>query len=226
MKSGFLILTLSVVGCAGPRMVPPKDVADGSSVLEVQNRSGASGLMVDESFDLGEYKITQVDRDASSKSGFSVGGFGKESIATGYSYRLQGKGADLLGACASETNTKSTNIGIGSLESENSNVTCECKSAATTSKVVLSAGNDGALSGTLFAGSEEYKVTQVLETDKSSWSSAAAGYRFDGANGPVGAVEALHPGRVWVTPKLPEAERPAVSCLSAGIMLYKKPTKH
>jgi hypothetical protein len=82
------------------------------------------------------------------------------------------------------------------------------------------------MSGELNTGGAKYKVSVVNETDKSNLSSTPAGFRYDSADGAVGAVEILRPGRVWLTEKLPEAERPPVACLSAGLMLYQAPSEH
>ena len=69
-------------------------------------------------------------------------------------------------------------------------------------------------------------MSTVNETDKSNFSSSPAGFRFDGAEGSVGAVEILRPGRVWLNERLPETERPPVACLSAGLMLYQPPSNN
>src|ERR1043165_5708156 len=48
-RLGSLALAgLGLLGCAGPRMVAPKDVAQGSQTLEVADRSSMSGSLVDE----------------------------------------------------------------------------------------------------------------------------------------------------------------------------------
>src|SRR5205814_9971150 len=45
-------------GCSNPRMAAPVDLEPHSDSLEVENRSSFSGALVDESFDVGEYKVT------------------------------------------------------------------------------------------------------------------------------------------------------------------------
>ena len=47
--------------------------------------------------------------------------------------------------------------------------------------------------------------------------------RFDGTDGPRGAVETMNPGRIWYTEKMAPAEREPGTCLLAGLMLYKEP---
>ena len=88
--SGLLALGVGLGGCAGPRMVAPKDVAQGSQTLEVADRSSMSGALVDESFKLGAFAVTDVDRDWNKKNGFAVAGYSNDTTTTGYSYKLKG----------------------------------------------------------------------------------------------------------------------------------------
>jgi hypothetical protein len=219
-------------GCAGPRMLAPKDVAQGSQTLEVADRSSMSGSLVDESFKLGGFAVTGVDRDWNKKSGFSVVGYSNDTTTTGYSYKLEGGPAVWQGSCASSANKKGVKILGGEAAWGSSSITCECKSGSTTASVVLKADSPDSssakkMSGELSAGGEKkYKVSVVSETDKSNFSDSPAGFRYDSEDGAVGAVEILRPGRVWLNERLPEAERPPVACLSAGLMLYQAPSEH
>src|ERR1043165_2812385 len=75
--------------CAGPRMVPPSDVARGS-VLDVKNRSKASGAFVNEGFEVGSYKVAKVDRSWVHGNGFGAGPYSTLRSTAGYTYELQG----------------------------------------------------------------------------------------------------------------------------------------
>src|SRR3954469_8240611 len=123
-----LTLGLSAVACAGPRMVAPEDVAQGSQVLEVTDRSSMSGSLVNESFKLGSFAVTDVDRDWNKKSGFAVAGYSNDTTTTGYSYKLQGGAAAWEGSCASSANKKGLAILGGEAAWGSSSITCECKS--------------------------------------------------------------------------------------------------
>ena len=231
-KLGAVVATgFGLGGCAGPRMVAPQDVAQGSQVLEVSERSSMTGSLVNESFKLGPYAVADVDRDWNKKSGFSVVGYSNDTTTTGYSYKLEGGSDAWTGSCASAAKKKGIAILGGVAAWGSSSITCECKSGATSTSVVLTANSPEAdsakkMSGELSTGTTKYKVSVVGETDKSNFSESPAGFRFDGADGAVGAVEILRPGRVWLNERLPEAERPPVACLSAGLMLYQAPTEH
>jgi hypothetical protein len=171
-----------------------------------------------------------VDRDWNKKSGFSVVGYSNDTTTTGYTYKLKGGSSVWDGSCASSANKKGLAILGGEAAWGSSSITCQCKSGGTTASVVLKADSSDStksMSGELSAGGEKkYKVSVVSDTDKSNLSSSPAGFRFDADDGAVGAVEILRPGRVWLNQRLPEAERPPVACLSAGLMLYQAPSDH
>ena len=231
MKTSWMglgwVSVLAAVGCAGPRMVAPREVSQGSQTLEVADRSSMSGSLVDESFKLGKFAVADVDRDWNKKSGFAVAGYSNDSTTTGYSYNLKGGPEPWAGSCASKADKQGVKVLGGEAAWGKTSITCECKSGATTASVVLKADSpDSAkqMSGELSVGSAKYKVSVVSETDKSNLSDSPAGFRFDGETGAVAAVEILRPGRVWLNERLPEAERPPVACLSAGLMLYQAPS--
>lgn len=230
--SGLLAIVVGASACAGPRMVAPKDVAQGSQTLEVADRSSMSGSLVDESFKLGSFAVTDVDRDWNKKNGFAVAGYSNDTTTTGYSYKLKG-GADAWeGSCASSANKKGVKILGGEAAWGSSSITCECKQGASAVSVVLKADSPDAsstkkMSGELSTSADKkYQVSVVSETDKSNLSDSPAGFRFDSPDGAVGAVEILRPGRVWLGERLSETERAPVACLSAGLMLYQAPSEH
>jgi hypothetical protein len=224
-----VLVGLGAAGCAGPRMLPPGDVAKGSQVLEVADRSSMSGSLVDESFKLGSFAVTDVDRDWNKKSGFSVGGYSNDTTTTGYSYKVKGSGGAWDGSCASSAKKQGVAVLGGSVDWGKTSITCECKQGGSTVSLVLksdSPDSSKGSSGELTAGDARYKVAPVNETDKSNLGSSPAGFRYDGDEGSVGAVEVLRPGRVWLNSRLPEPQRLPVACVSAGLMLYVPPSDH
>jgi len=65
-EMGRLILAGAMLGgasgCATPRMAPPADVVEATESLTTTGHKRASGALVNESFQLGEYEVTNVDR--------------------------------------------------------------------------------------------------------------------------------------------------------------------
>jgi hypothetical protein len=210
-------------------MVAPQDVAQGSQVLEVSERSSMTGSLVNESFKLGAFAVTDVDRDWNKKSSFSVVGYSNATTKTGYSYKLKGAGDAWTGSCASSANDSGVHVMGGSVDWGKTSITCECKQGGTSASVVLNSSSPESnknAGGELSVGDAKYKVSAVNETDKSNLGSGAAGFRYDGDDGAVGAVEVLRPGRVWLNTRLPEQQRLPVACVSAGLMLYQPPSEH
>jgi len=221
-----LTMALGAVGCAGPRMVAPADVAQGSEVLEVTDRSSMSGSLVNESFKLGSFAVSDVDRDWNKQKGFSVAGYSNATTTTGYSYKLKAGPQAWNGSCASSANDKGVKVMGGSVDWGTTKITCECKQGGTSATVVLNASSpdsDRNSAGVLTVSDAKYKVSSVNDTDKTNLASGAAGFRYDGEEGALGAVEVLHPGRVWLNARLPEPQRLPVACVSAGLMLYQPP---
>ncbi len=201
-------------------MVPPADVAEGARVLETKDRSSASGMLVDESFTLDKYAVTEVDRDATSKSSFSIGGYGKSSTTTGYTYQFAAGSDKYKGGCGSVSKKQGFSLGGGgSVDWGNTEVTCECGKG---SKLKL-VGKGDSVTGSVNLDDDEYELTPVSETDKSSFASSPAGFRVDADGKAQGAVETLHPGRVWLNKGVEGPKADKLSCLFVGLMLYVPP---
>lgn len=225
LGSGILIAQL-LGGCAGPRMVPPADVTKVSQAYEAQDRSRASGLLADESFDIGPYHVDDVDRDATSKSSFSVGGYGNSSTTTGYTYKVTANSKSLEGACGSLAKSQGFSMGGDSAVNWGSvEITCTCDAGGSGSEVKLKGANDTS-TGSLTLGDASYDVTAVTETEGSNFSSNIPGFRVDGDGAPAGAVETLYPGKIWIDKGKSEEESDQLSCLFVGLMLYVPPSNN
>jgi hypothetical protein len=210
-------------------MVPPPDVAQGSQVLDATDRSSMTGSLVNESFKLGSFAVSDVDRDWNKKSSFSVPGYSNATTTTGYSYKLKGAGGAWDGSCASSANDKGVHVMGGSMDWGKTKITCQCKQGGSSASLVLNASSpdsDKNAAGNLTIGEAKYSVSPVNTTDKSNLGSGAAGFRYDSQDGSIGAVEVLRPGRVWLNARLPEEQKLPVACVSAGLMLYQPPSEH
>jgi hypothetical protein len=218
-KLGLLVLA-GACGCAGARMAPPDDVSKNSEVLAVSDRSRASGALVDESFKLGSYAVANVDRKWDSKSGISVGPWGKDTKTTGYSFELKGGPGELKGKCESELKEQGI-LGLGgSFDWGSTTIACSCEGSSDKASLVLSKKENK-----LSAGGGDYALKPVHGVVGGGEQSAPSGFRAD-AEQPLGAVEVLYPGQVWLRKDLDDATKASASCLFAGLMLYKPPSDH
>jgi hypothetical protein len=212
------VLLLGASACAGPRMAPPADLAGSSDVLAVSDRSRASGALVNEGFTLGPYAVTDVDRKWDSSSGVSVGPWGKETKTTGFSFKLAGAGQKLKGKCESELKKQSILSLGGSFDWGSTTIACSCEGGADKASLVLSKD-----ANKLTIGSTDYPIQQIHSVAGGGDQSAPSGFRAD-SDAPLGAVEVLYPGQVWLKKGLDEPTRGNVSCLFTGLMLYKPPS--
>jgi hypothetical protein len=206
-------------------MVPPLDIRAGSEVLEVADRGLAYGMLADETFRLGPFRIAEVDRKFSWSSSWAIGEFWKSTETTGgYKFQFVNGKSTLAGKCATAAGETSVKLGKHvSGGSWFSKLGCQCEADGKAATLVIAATAHG-YAGTLATSRGKYTVTSIHETEGGPiWSTdTPAGYRAEG-DGPLGAVEALRPGRVWLKKGLAEDERVQTTCLFAGLMLYLPP---
>lgn len=223
IASALIPVPLLLAACAGPRMVPPSDVAQGA-VLEVKDRKNASGAFVKEDFTLGSFKVAKVDRSWVHGSGFGVGPYSTLRSTAGYTFEFQGGAQTWKATCAISKDEKNVKMGGGlSFGGSKASLTCECAGGTQSGSLELTRSRSGNFEGKLTPAGQSYPLSVVKETDKKYWGGEPAGYRFDGTDGARGAVETMHPGRIWFTEKMAATEREPGACLLAGLMLYKEP---
>ncbi len=213
-----LLAVMGSGGCSPVHMVVPPDVSRASDVLEVRDRSAASGAFVDEGFSLGAYRVTEVDRDWSSTSSVGAGPVEKSESKTGYEYRLEAAEQQLAGRCAVRGRSRSVALGAGwSERSDRESLDCVCGEQA---RLHLET-DDETYRGALQLGAGRYSLSAITEAEGGGgFSVGPVGYRADG-NEPLAAVEVTHPGRIWLARSLPEPERPEVACLLVALLLYE-----
>jgi hypothetical protein len=208
-------------------MAPPSDVEAQSEVFEATGRKRGSGLLVDESFRIGPFAVVEVDRAATSgtasSSSLGLGGLAlyaaaNEELQGGHSFRFAEGGEDLHASCRTFTSRKGSSFGRLDVRESTSRLVCSCGSGDDSSGLELvSSGERPSGSVSLAGGTLE--VTSV-KTSNAGWASAEpVGFRVDGAGGPVGAVEVLRPGRMWLSTALSPGERRKLACLLVGVML-------
>jgi hypothetical protein len=226
MCNSFLVvglMSLTILACAGPRMVPPAEVTDGCKTMEVQNRSSATGAMVNESFGLGTFQVTDVDRKWNKKSNFNVGGYGANKTKTGYSFLLKASGT-WEGSCASVRSEKGVDVGV-TISKQDSTLICECKQGTNAIMATLTGSSEKMHDqGEIQMGELNYPMPVIKDTDKSNFTGRPGGYRIDKDGAFLAAVEVLRPGRVWLKNEVEVTEEEALSCIFAGLMLYEPPS--
>jgi hypothetical protein len=204
-------------------MAPPADVAAGAKVLEVIDRSRASGLFVNEGFKLGDYAVAGVDRDWKRSSSAQMGSLKGSYTSTGYRFDLKRGDLRFVGECGASVLEKSVKILGGELGDARNKLSCECREGEAYAMVEMQGTDMDALEGELKTPRQTLAVKAVNKTDKKAMLMGAVGYRFDGEGGAYAAVETLHPGRIWLTPRVQPEDEMGLVCALAGLMLYQDP---
>ena len=224
-----LIVLGTLAGCSTHQMTTPTDVVKMSEELPVTDRSSWSGALANETFGLGPYKVEDVDRDWNHGSGtgfkwsddhFGVAGFSSDRVAGGYGFALQGRGGAMKGACATEATDKSLDLGSRlSVGKQTAKVACSCGDDAS---VLLQESTSEEYGGTLKTSGGSYRIMAIYDRDGGFSDGNPSGYRVD-SDKPIGAVDVLKPGRVWISRAVESAERKQLACIFAGLMLYQPP---
>lgn len=216
--------------CTPLRMAAPSDVQADSEVFEAKGRAWASGTLVDESFRLGPFSVEGVERGAThgrASTSYERVGFlalrqtEHEELQGGYSYRIVEDGAEVRAECRSFTSRKKSSQGRWEVSEQASRLACECAGDDGTSTLELHLSGRNP-QGTLTLGERTLEVKSVRTATGALAPAEPVGFRVDGADGPVGAVEVLRPGRIWPSRKLGAAERRNLACLLTGVMLHEE----
>jgi hypothetical protein len=207
-------------------MVVPTDVSGVSDVIAATDRSLWSGSLADETFTLGPYKVTDVDRDwnISNENGVSVSVFNFSSGKTegGYAYGFKTSGGQMSGQCLTEAKDTSLVVSGIDFRSRVAKLSCICGSGGTeVARVVVQADIMESYTGTLITKDQQYTIESIDERE-GGLSSGPTGYRVD-SDQPAGAVEVLNPGRIWLARNLKEPQQAKLACTFAGLMLYLPP---
>jgi hypothetical protein len=220
-----LASTLLLAGaCAPARMAVPPDIGTASDEIDIADRSSMSGALVNESFKMGPYQVVNVDRKWESSSKSSFLGLSSGSSRGGYAFALKAPEGNYQGQCASELDEKAVGVLGVSVGNDNYLVHCACSGASKVS-LMMNADNASHYRGTVTApDGSSYQLAGIYTDEKGSAVSHPIGFDIRGA-GPVGAVEVVGKGRVWMNRSLAPAVRADLACLFAGLLLYQPPRK-
>jgi hypothetical protein len=205
-------------------MRAPLDVVQQSEELKISDRSSWSGSLADESFGLGGYRVQDVDRKWNSTRTNTLFGFEQSRTRGGYAYKLSAGGSQLEGGCSTEERQKSQDLGDGAeFSSLVAKLGCSCRDGDVETNLILDASTTNQYKGSIKGSDFSYSVTAITTRENASWESHdPLGYRVDG-EGPIGAVDVVKPGRVWLNKSLEEPRRRQVACVLAGLLLYQPP---
>jgi hypothetical protein len=207
-------------------MAVPADVAQQSQELPIQDRSSWSGSLADESFGVGSYKVSDVDRKWNSTRTSSLLGFEQSRTTGGYAYGLSASDGKLTADCATEQQNAAVAVGNSSgFSSTVAKLGCACRDDQGEATLLLEGNTSSQYAGIARLSSQQsFNVRAVTQRENGKVESRdPLGYRVDGEGGPIGAVEVRRPGRVWIAKTAPERTRRELVCLFAGLLIYQPP---
>jgi hypothetical protein len=222
------------VGCiVGVRMQPPDDLVGENDLLEVTDRSQfGRGLLTSEEFDLGPYRVSDVDRDWNKTRGsardlwFFEGRKVETKSVGGFSFSFGLGGEKLSGSCETAVLSKGYTFGSWSMAEDSQSMGCRCRNGANivSSLWVVDAKAGTQWSGWLSLGDVKYQLVGDKRLEGNKTSAGPAGYRFDGdGSSAVRAVDITYPGRAWLHESLSPEDRAAAGCAAAALLLEPIP---
>lgn len=176
-----------------------KQSPDEVSILAV-DRTMASGVLVDESFRLGEYAIRNVSR------GVVINGGGKYEFITG------GDSAAVEATCSVQRSQQSILRATYSLD-----CVCGPRDDAPSTRLRAESDADGNFHGSVELGGAAYPLRSL-----GSYTEVGTQVNpvFSVGDPRIMAVDVGTSGEVWLGPAA-QAERQSAACLAAGLMLFR-----
>lgn len=202
------------------RLAAPASLAADAEVYTAEDRSLFSGALANESFRLGPYAVSEVDRDWDKSSSVGLGDYSRAKITSGYKYQFADSTGVGKARCSSRRDKDAVALsGSSSLAWVHDQLTCRCELGSGRAELTLSDDGDGAL-----IGGHSYSVQRLHHTEQGMRLPEPLGFAVSSVNGvAVGAVELEHPGRVWLASALNPDERSQLSCVLSGLLLFQAP---
>jgi hypothetical protein len=222
-------LAALVAGCAGLKgMAVPPDVARDMAPVAVTNRSSWTGALVDESFVMGQYRISGVDRKWNSSSGWNMGpgvqnGASSKTSKGGYAYTFTVPAGQIRAECATQLARDEVRVAGWSKEDNTSRVGCRCVGAGMHVEAVVQ-GPEAAWQGQVNLPNQPPALMRAIDRYPNGvHSETPLGFEVRGPQAALGAVELARPGKVWLSGNLDPQGHAALACLFAGMLLFESP---
>jgi hypothetical protein len=230
--AGWLLLLftgLSLSGCQVAHMALPQDLQSESSELTVEGRSL---LIFSKSFHFGLYHVTDVHRGWSKGKGFSIWGYSASEAEQKYEFSVNESDRTTWEVqCTTEADWSQLEMqgflggGLTIEFSSNRQLVCILKQegGGKLSKLVMAqSANETAFQGIMTDGDTRIDIsgTHKLATTPLPVREPT-GYIFHIKDRPVGAVEVINKGTVWLNNSVTPQIRSALVATSAVLLLYQ-----
>ncbi len=226
---------LSLGGCEAAHMVLPQDLQGDTSELAVE---GLRLSVFDGTFEFGPYRVADVHRGWTRTAGSSASSGDSEirSSKAEQKYRLSVSEPDRPARAVQCTNTANWSQletegllggGFGVEFSSDHRLACTLTpdGGEAPSTLVMTrslSANETALQGVLVDGATRIDIAATHKLDTTSLQlGRPSGYIFQIGDRPVGAVEVINSGTVWLDNSVPPETRSALAAASAVLLLYQ-----
>lgn len=202
------------------RLAAPAPLAENAEIYSAEDRSLFSGALANESFRIGPYAVTDVDRDWDKSSSVGLGDYSRAKITSGYKFQFAGPSGAGKARCNSRRDKDAVALsGSSSLAWVHDQLTCRCELNGSQAELTLSDDGDGAR-----IGAQAYSVQRLHHTEQGMRLPEPLGFAVSTLDGQaVAAVELEHPGRIWLAPALSDPDRAGLSCVFSGLLLFQAP---
>ncbi|MCK5307575.1 MAG: hypothetical protein KAJ73_03100, partial [Zetaproteobacteria bacterium] len=232
----FLLLFagLSLSGCKVAHMALPKTLQSGSSELAVEGRALS---IFSKSFQFGHYNVTDVHRGWTKGKGFSISDdsaskFSASEAEQQYEFSVSEPDSAAWDVqCATVADWKELETkgllggGFGIEFSSNRQLVCILKQegAKKASELVMAQSlEDDVFRGVLIDGAARIDIAATHKLDTTPLKMKdPTGYVFNMEGRPVGAVEVINKGTVWLNNSVTPETRSALAATSAVLLLYQ-----
>ncbi len=226
---------LALGGCQAAHMALPEDLPSDTAKLPVEGRAFS---VFDGTFEFGPYRVTDVHRGWTDVDNNSVSSGGSEisSAKAKQKYRFSINGPDRPARAVHCTNTANWSgmetdglmggrFGIEASSNHRLDCTLTPDGGGTPSQLVMTrslSANETALRGVMTDGGEQIGIAGTHRLDTTSLKMGrTSGYIFRIGDRPVGAVEVINSGTVWLDDSLAPETRSALAAASAVLLLYQ-----
>ena len=236
--AGWLLLLftgLSLSGCQVAHMALPQDLKSESSELTVEGRSL---LIFNDSIQFGLYHVANIHRGWTTGGGFSISSgnseYGSSEAEQKYEFLLFDSDRTTwqvhcaTGADWSQLETQGFLGGSLTIEfSSNQQLVCtlQQEGGGTLSRLVMTqsaSANETALQGIVTTGATRIDISATHRLDTTPLQvSMPTGYIFHIGGRPVGAVEVINAGTVWLNNAVTPEIRSALAATSAVLLLHQ-----
>lgn len=223
-----VFLTMMLSGCAA-HMAMPMQLENDSTKMSVEGRtfSDFSG-----EFNFGKYHVTNIHRGWTKRSDVTILGYGSSKVEQKYQFSIDEFGNNLWTVeCVSDASWDHATLGEffgGEISLESSSdpqLVCKVIGNNNTevAAIIMSESSDSnTLQGNVTDGKTNIDISGV---DKFSTSSLSMGqatdYVFSINENPIGAVEVINSGNVWISRSTNQQEKSLISVTSAAMLLYQ-----